>query len=64
MLDEDELTEFGEFCEKHDIPVFDRNWAFGHWNVDRARFEKEYESWHRAEQSGYRRRGANRKNQF
>ena len=64
MTTDEGLTDFGEFCEKHDIPVFDRGLVFQHWSSNKERFEREYESWRRAEASGFRRHGASRKNQF
>jgi hypothetical protein len=64
MIADEGLTDFGVFCELYDIPVFDRAMVFEHWSVGRSRFEREYESWRRAEASGFRRRGVSRKNQF
>ena len=64
MTTDEGLTAFGEFCELHDIPVFDRAAVFELWSAGRSKFEQEYAHWRGAEASGFRRRGASRKNQF
>lgn len=48
-----DLTDFGQFCERLDIPVFDRPLAHEMWETNRSRFEAEEETLRRARASGF-----------
>ena len=62
--DGNDLTEFGVFAERHDIPVFDRGEAYSLWAAGHEHEASLLGSHERAAESGYIRRGKSRKNQF
>lgn len=58
------LTAFGEFCERLDVPVFDRSQLYEQWIRNPWAVEAEEEHQRRARANGFHREGASRKNQF